>query len=113
MSTWNLGVDVLPTSSNEKNLGSTDYKFLINGKRTGETIYYGTCSTAAGTTPKGVTIADLPAEWTVVAGTIISIKFTYSNTAANPYLKINSNEATHKIYIYGSTVAGKTAATSW
>ncbi len=113
MSTWNLGVDVLPTSSNEKNLGSTDYRFLINGKRTGESIYYGTCSTAAGTTPKAVTIADLPAEWTVVTGTIISIKFTNSNTVASPYLKINSNEATHQIYIYGSTVAGKTAATSW
>lgn len=48
----------------------------------------------------------------MIAGTTVHIYFTYSNTAASPTLNVNSTGAL-PIYKYGTTVPGKTAATSW
>lgn len=70
---------------------------------------YGTCSTAAATVAKVVTMSDFD---TLINGMTIHVYFTYSNTAANPTLNVNS-KGSKPIYKYGTTVPGKTAETSW
>ena len=70
---------------------------------------YGTCSTAANTVAKVVTMADFD---TLIAGMTIHVYMTNSNTAASPTLNVNSKGA-KPIYKYGTTVPGTTAATSW
>lgn len=72
---------------------------------------YGTCTTAAGTAAKVATIQDSQA-FTLIAGTTVHIKFTYSNTVANPTLNVNSTGA-KTIYRYGTTAPSTSAATSW
>ena len=70
---------------------------------------YGTCSTAANTVAKVVTMTDFD---TLIAGMTIHVYMTNSNTAASPTLNVNSKGA-KPIYKYGTTVPGTTAATSW
>jgi hypothetical protein len=74
----------------------------------GSTLY-GTCSTAAGTAAKVVTCADFDHLFT---GVTIHVKFTYSNTAANATLNVNSTGAKN-LCRYGTTSAGTTDKTSW
>ena len=50
---------------------------------------YGTCSTAAGTAAKAVTCADFE----LVSGTTIIVKFDAANTASTPTLNVNSKGA--------------------
>lgn len=52
---------------------------------------YGTCSTAASTATKIVTIADT--NWQLKVGTIIGIYFSTSNTASNVTLNVNNTGA--------------------
>jgi hypothetical protein len=52
-------------------------------------IHYGTCSTAAGTAAKTVSLTG----FTLATGAKVSIKFTVTNTAANPTLNVNSTGA--------------------
>ena len=70
---------------------------------------YGTCATAAGTAEKAVTLPECDV---LVPGMSLSVKFTNSNTAANPTLNVNSLGAI-PIYRYGITAAGNTVNTSW
>lgn len=70
---------------------------------------YGTCATAAGTAEKAVTLPECDV---LVPGMSLSVKFTNSNTAANPTLNVNSLGAV-PIYRYGITAAGNTVSTSW
>ena len=74
----------------------------------GHTLY-GTCSTAANTAEKAVTMSDFTS---LVDGVTIKVAFTNSNTAANPTLNVNSTGAKN-IYRYGTTRPGTTAETSW
>lgn len=74
----------------------------------GSTLY-GTCTTAAGTADKEVVLADFDK---LLTGVTVHVKFTNSNTADNPTLNVNST-GKFSIYKYGTTAAGKTAATSW
>ena len=76
--------------------------------KVGSTLF-GTCATAAGTAAKVVTCSDFTE---LPTGVTIHVKFTYSNTAANPTLNINSKGA-KAIYRYGTTVPGTSAETSW
>ena len=69
---------------------------------------YATCETAAGTAIKTV---DCPG-FELTTGTVVIVKFTYSNTAASPKLNVNSTGA-KSIYKYGTTVPGTTVAASW
>lgn len=55
-------------------------------------IAYGTCSTAAATAAKVVTISG-NTQWTLTTGSMITVKFTETNTAANPTLNVNSTGA--------------------
>lgn len=52
---------------------------------------YGTCSTAAATAAKVVSIADT--NWRLVTGCIIGVKFTNSNSASSVTLNVNSTGA--------------------
>lgn len=61
---------------------------------------YGTCTTAAATTEKVVTLTD----FTLATGARIIVKFTYANTAASPTLNVNSTGA-KSIMSYGTTAA--------
>ena len=74
----------------------------------GSTLY-GTCGTAAATAAKVVTMANFDQ---LITGVTIHVKFTYSNTVANPTLNVNSTGA-KTIYRYGTTAPSTSAATSW
>lgn len=62
---------------------------------------YGTCSTAAGTVAKTVTVNN--SSFALVEGVIVTIKFTITNTAANPTLNVNSTSA-KPIYYKGAAI---------
>ena len=55
----------------------------------GATTYYATCSTAAATATKEITLSN----FTLETGTRIIVTFTYENTAAAPSLSINEATA--------------------
>lgn len=61
----------------------------VNFDGTRAISHYGTCSTAAGTAAKTVTLTD----FSLVTGARIAIKFTVTNTASNPTLNVNSTGA--------------------
>lgn len=71
--------------------------------------HFGTCSTAAGTAAKTVTISGIN-ELTV--GLTIMVKFTNANSKASPTLKVNDLDA-KPIMRYGTTAPGTSAASSW
>lgn len=54
--------------------------------------FYGTCSTAAGTAAKVISLSTTTG-WELVAGTTITVKFSATNTAANPTFNVNSSGA--------------------
>lgn len=78
-------------------------------------IPYGTCSTAAATAAKTVTIKSdngsdgNDAPFVLEVGAIIAIKFTVTNTAANPTLSVNGSTA-KAIYYRGAAIAKGTLA---
>lgn len=74
----------------------------------GSTLY-GTCSTAAGTAAKVVTLSDFNA---LTTGVTIHVKFTYSNTASSPTLNVN-NTGAKNIKVHGATGVGNTPYKSW
>lgn len=81
---------------------------------------YGYCQTAASTVAKTVSLytgnsTTTDGTWTagdLFHGLTITVRFRYSNTAANPTLNVNSTGA-KRIYKYGTTSPGNTASTSW
>lgn len=72
---------------------------------------YGICSTAAGTAAKTVSFTDDQA-FTLIQGETIHVRFTATNTAANPTLNVKGTGA-KPIHRIGGTVAGTTVADSW
>lgn len=70
---------------------------------------YGTCATAAATAAKVVTCTAFD---TFKTGMLLLVKFTYSNSVANPTLNVNSKGA-KTIYRYGTTAPSTSAKTSW
>jgi hypothetical protein len=66
-------------------------------------VAYGTCSTAAATAAKVVTVSN-NTNWALTAGSIITILFSNTNTAENPTLNVNGTGA-KAIKYCGSTVA--------
>lgn len=66
-------------------------------------IAIGTCSTGAATAAKIVTVSG-NTNWSLAAGSIISIKFTYTNTANNPTFNVNGTGA--KPVWYNTSVVG-------
>lgn len=62
---------------------------------------YGTCNTAAETVAKTVTVNNN--SFALVEGVIVTVKFTATNTAANPTLNVNSTSA-KPIYYKGAAI---------
>ena len=62
---------------------------------------YGTCSTAAETVTKEVTVNN--SSFALENGAIVTVKFTTTNTASNPTLKVNSTSA-KPIYYKGAAI---------
>lgn len=85
------GVGWVETSSWDNNTTYANYSFG-NG--------YGTCATAAATAAKVATYTN----YALVNHGIVSIKFTYANTAASPTLNINSRGA-KAIWYHGAVVS--------
>lgn len=74
--------------------------------------FYGTCATAAGTAEKKVTLSST-AGWELVAGTIVGVKFTNTNTAGTAKLNVNSSGAKN-IWYNGAKYTGTEARiTGW
>ena len=71
--------------------------------------YYGICETAAETAQKEITINNVT---TLAAGLTIFVKFTYTNSIANPTLKLNNFDAI-AIKRYGTTAPSTSAASAW
>ena len=65
-------------------VGSTNHNLIASN------VAYGTCATAAATAAKVVTVSG---GWELTPGAIVSIKFTYTNTAQNPTLNVNGTGA--------------------
>ena len=73
---------------------------------TANITHYGTCSTAAATAAKTVSLTG----FTLATGAIVTVKFTVTNTAANPTLNVNGTGA-KAIQYRGATIsAGYLAA---
>lgn len=68
--------------------------------------HFGTCSTAAGTAAKVVSLTS----FTLVTGARITIKFTVTNTAASPTLNVNGTGAKPIVYRGSAIAAGYLAA---
>lgn len=74
----------------------------------GSTLY-GTCSTGAGTAGKVVTCSNFDK---LETGVTIHVKFTYSNTAVNATMNVNSTGA-KPLCMYGTTRVGQGVNESW
>ena len=68
--------------------------------------HFGTCVTEAATAAKVVTLAG----FTLVAGAKVAVKFTVTNTAANPTLNVNGSGAKPVFYRGAAIAAGYLAA---
>ena len=73
---------------------------------TSNITHYGTCSTAAGTAAKTVSLTG----FTLAFGAIVTVKFTVTNTAANPTLNVNGTGAKAIMYRGSAISAGYLAA---
>lgn len=69
---------------------------------------YTTCTTAANTAAKTAALTN----FVLTTGSAVKVKFTNTNTAANPTLNVNSTGA-KPIMLYGVTPAGITPPESW
>lgn len=74
-------------------------------------LFYGTCSTAAGTVAKAVECADFTAD-NLKAGTIIIVTFTATNSGAvaNLTMNVNGTGAKHIKYINNGTLGNLSSA---
>ena len=61
----------------------------VNFDGSADITHYGTCSTAAGTAAKTVTLSG----FNLATGAKVAVKFTVTNTAANPTLNVNGTGA--------------------
>lgn len=88
----------------QEKVGTTTYDFCAAA------LIYGECSTGASTVAKTAT-ATGSATFSLQTGSRVSIKFTNSNTAADPTLNVNSTGA-KAIKRYGTTAVGVDEASS-
>ena len=99
----------LSTSGNAASASKWATARNINGLSvdgTANRVNFGTCSTAAGTAAKTVDCAG----FSLVTGAEITVKFTVTNSAANPTLNVNNTGAKAIYYRGGAISAGYLAA---
>lgn len=70
--------------------------------------YYGTCSTAAATAEKAVTVSAVQ-HFALFVGASITVKFTNTNTAQNPTINVNGTGAASVVYGSGVITTGSLA----
>lgn len=95
--------------------GDNVYKLQdsVSGYVTGNNVVpYLTCGTAAGTAAKTTTLVTGTLPTTLTTGTRVAVKFTNSNSIANPTITIGSYGAI-AIKRYGTTAPSTSAVTSW
>lgn len=97
------GTPQAPTASastNNTQIATT--KFVHDVADTKTKIWYGTCSTAAATAEKAVTVEETG--FSLVEGVLLIVKFSTANTASS--IKLNVNETGAKsVYAYGTTAS--------
>lgn len=103
-----MELGALQTSLSEA-LGISGSDVVISGGG-GASFRYGECSTGASTAAKVVTLS--PALTELKTGEVIFVKFTNTNSVANPTLNVNGLGAKN-IRRYGSTSPSTSAASSW
>ena len=83
------------------NVAGTEHELIASGltstsaekiKLENTNIAWGTCSTAAATAAKEITLVGNTG-WQLKAGSIIAVKFSATNTASNPTLNVNGTGA--------------------
>lgn len=75
-------------------------------------IYYGTCTTAADTAAKVVTLTSSTG-FSLTTGAVVVVKFTNANSVSSPTLNVNSTGA-KPIYRYDTTAAStSSSSTGW
>lgn len=90
---------------------ATNDKITISANDT-TNAFYGTCSTAAATATKEVTLSSAVG-WNLVAGVVIGVKFSNSNTASSVKLDVNGSGA-KSIYFGNAVYAGTSVQiTGW
>lgn len=77
----------------------------------GNIVRYGVCDTAAATAAKVVSV-NSGSNFNLVLGATIFVKFTNTNTIANPTLNVNNTGAI-PIKLYGTTAASTSTNSSW
>ena len=91
------------------NVGGTEHELIASGltetsvekvKLNATNIAYGTCSTAADTAAKVISISGNN-NWTLATGSMITVLFSKTNTAENPTFNVNGTGA--KNVYYGSS----------
>lgn len=103
-----MELGALQTSLSEA-LGISGSDVAISGGG-GASFRYGQCSTGASTAAKVVTLS--PALTELKTGEVIFVKFTNTNSVANPTLNVNGLGAKN-IRRYGTTSPSNSAASSW
>lgn len=92
--------------------GTTISRQPINADNAANGVFYGTCPTAQGTKAKVATLTN-GTGFSLKAGTIVAIKFTYASAASTMTLNVNSTGAKN-LYQYGSTLMNSgTTTTGW
>ena len=97
-------IDSTPTDGNTNNLVSSDGvydKVLARTK-----LYTASCSTAAGTAAKVATLDD-SSGFSLTAGVMVAVRFTYGNSATTPTLRVDgSTTGTAKTIAIPSSTTG-------
>lgn len=75
-----------------KGLSTNDFSDALKSKLDSTNIAYGTCSTAAETAEKVIMISG-NTNWTLTAGSRITVKFSATNKAQNPTFNVNNTGA--------------------
>lgn len=93
-------------ASSATKLATARYIDGVSFNGSADSIHYGTCSTAAATAAKVVSCTG----YALKTGGVIRVKFTVTNTAANPTLNVNSTGAKAIYYRGAAITAGYLAA---
>ena len=92
--------------------GTTISRQPINADNATNGIFYGTCTTAQATQAKVATLTN-GTGFSLKAGTIVAIKFTYASAASTMTLNVN-NTGAKNLYQYGTTLMSSgTTTTGW
>lgn len=109
------GAEVYKTSDGYWSVMATNRVTSVNGSIGDVVINYkdmaiGTCTTAASTAAKKVTLSNSD-KWVLREGAMIAVKFTYSNTAANMTIEVGSTGA-KRVWMNGAVTSSGFSGTS-